>query len=169
MKPGKKTWIWTIVGFVIIGLALSGAGYWWFIRGITGTPAGEASGEAAPTLNPQQVVRGEQLYQINCAQCHGFRGEGNPNWRERNPDGTYLPPPHDSTGHTWHHADTLLYQIIRDGGAIYETPGFKSLMPAFGDQLTSEETGDVITYLKSLWAPDQRASQTKVSRQAPLP
>ncbi len=71
MKPGKKTWIWTIVAFVIIGLALSGAGYWWFIRGIARTPAGEASGEAAPTLNPQQVVRGEQLYQINCAQCHG--------------------------------------------------------------------------------------------------
>ncbi len=115
------------------------------------------------------MVRGEQLYQNNCAQCHGFRGEGNPNWRERNPDGTYLPPPHDSTGHTWHHADTLLYQIIRDGGAIYETPGFKSLMPAFGDQLTPEETGAVITYLKSLWEPDQRASQAKVSRQVPLP
>ncbi len=56
MKPGKKTWIWSIVAFIIIGLALSVAGYWWFSRGIAGTPASEASAEAAPT--PGKVWRG---------------------------------------------------------------------------------------------------------------
>ncbi len=169
IQPANKTWLLSITAFVFLGLAISGAGYWWFNRGIAGTSAGEASGGAAPTLNPQQVVRGEQLYQNNCAQCHGLRGEGDPNWRQRNPDGTLLPPPHNSTGHTWHHADSLLYQIIHDGGAIYETLGFKSSMPAFGDQLTPEEIWAVITYFKSLWDPDQRASQAEVSRQEPLP
>ena len=169
MKDRKKYWIWSISAFALVGLALAGGGYWWFIRGVALTPTGEATDGIDPILNSPQVIRGEMLYQNNYAQCHGGRGEGNPNWLQRNPNGTLLPPPHDSTGHTWHHPDGQLYRIILIGGTIYETPGFKSSMPAFGDQLTPGEIRAVVTYFKSLWKPEQRASQGQISLRDPFP
>jgi cytochrome c len=52
---------------------------------------------------------GKEIYTNNCASCHGKNLEGQPNWRERN-DAGYLPaPPHDKTGHTWHHSDAYLF------------------------------------------------------------
>ena len=44
---------------------------------------------------PQEVARGSAIYEANCVQCHGPHGAGSPNWKERNPEGTYRPPPHD--------------------------------------------------------------------------
>ena len=170
IDTGAARWIWGITAFIGLGLAVSGAGYWWFIQGTGGAiPDGAVSSESAQALYPQQVAQGQVIYQTYCAQCHGPEGEGAPNWREQNPDDTYPPPPHDSTGHTWHHGDGLLFRIVRDGGAIYETPGFKSAMPPFGDRLSPEEIRAVITYLKSLWEPGHRASQAEVSLQDPFP
>ncbi|MSQ41863.1 MAG: cytochrome c [Dehalococcoidia bacterium] len=115
------------------------------------------------------MARGGAIYQANCARCHGVEGEGASNWRTRLPDGTLPPPLHDATGHTWHHADGLLYRIVRDGGAIYESEGFKSAMPAWGDRLSPEEIRAVVTFLKSLWGAEERAFHGEVSRQDPFP
>jgi mono/diheme cytochrome c family protein len=170
LGAGTRRWILYVAAFIGFGLLTTGAGYWWFIQQAEGTILdGNVSGDPAQNLDPQQVARGEALYQGNCLQCHGVRGEGNPNWRQQNSDDTYPPPPHDSTGHTWHHADGLLYRIVRDGGTIYETPGFKSAMPAFGDRLNEDEIRAVIAYLKNLWEPEHRASQADVSLRDPFP
>jgi len=152
-----------------VSLSLLVVGYWWFVWRPGDASSGKSEGDLVRPLDPRQVARGQVIYQTSCAQCHGLKAEGHPNWRQQNPDDTYPPPPHDSTGHTWHHADGLLYRIIRDGGTIYETPGFKSAMPAFGDQLDSKEIKAVITYLKSLWGPLERAFQAEVSQQDPFP
>lgn len=123
--------------------------------------------ETAPALEGVQL--GRAVYAANCARCHGADGEGQPNWRQQNPDETYPAPPHDSTGHTWHHGDGLLYRVVRDGGRIFEAPGFKSAMPAFGDRLSSEETRAVVTFLKTMWGPEERATQAEVSLRDPFP
>jgi mono/diheme cytochrome c family protein len=115
------------------------------------------------------VARGQAVYAANCAQCHGLRAEGQANWHKQNPDDTYPPPPHDSTGHTWHHGDGLLFRIVRDGGDIPGLPGFKSAMPAFKERLSPEEVRAVIIYLKSLWGPRERGFQAEVSLQDPFP
>lgn len=116
-----------------------------------------------------QLAQGRAIYQANCAACHGQSGEGQPSWRRQNPDETYPAPPHDATGHTWHHGDGLLFRIVRDGGKIYETPGFKSAMPAFGDRLSGEEIRAVIAYLKTLWDTEKRTYQAEASKNDPLP
>lgn len=54
------------------------------------------------------VDLGKKVYDANCASCHGVKLEGEENWRERGPDGLLPAPPHDETGHTWHHPDALL-------------------------------------------------------------
>ena len=64
-------------------------------------------------------------------------------------------PPLNGDGHTWHHADGLLYRIVSQGGQLWEDPSlpqFKSGMPAFEEQLSHEEIIAVIEYVKSLWA-----------------
>ena len=99
---------------------------------------------------------GGQIYQASCASCHGANGEGEPNWKTPKPNGVYPAPPHDATGHTWHHGDGLLYQIVRDGGASLDLPGFKSGMPAFRDTLSDAEIRVVLEYLRSLWPEEAR-------------
>lgn len=126
------------------------------------------SGDAA-SVSSSQVARGRAIYQANCATCHGANGEGQPNWKRQNPDETYPPPPHDASGHTWHHGDGLLFRTVRDGGKIYETPGFKSAMPSFGDRLSPAEIKAALTYIKTLWTGEQRAAQAEASKSDPFP
>ena len=108
----------------------------------------------APTIEPTQHP-GQGTFAATCAVCHGVEGEGQPDWHIRNSDGTLPAPPLNGDGHTWHHADGLLYRIVSQGGQLWEDPSlpqFKSGMPAFGEQLSHEEIIAVIEYVKSLWA-----------------
>jgi mono/diheme cytochrome c family protein len=116
-----------------------------------------------------QAELGRQVYQQNCASCHGVRGEGQPDWQVQRPDGTYPAPPHNATGHTWHHTDGLLFQIVKYGGASLNIPNFKSGMPAFGEQLEDEEIRAVINHLKTFWEAEQRERQSQASQQDPFP
>jgi mono/diheme cytochrome c family protein len=119
---------------------------------------------------PADVVeRGEAIYQQHCAVCHGPEGEGEPGWQTQNPDLTFPAPPHDATGHTWHHGDGLLFRIVRDGGETIESPSFRSRMPAFGHLLSDTEIREVITYLKTLWGPEEREFQEGMSKVDPFP
>ena len=108
------------------------------------------------TLNPDSVATGEQVYQQYCASCHGANLEGVSNWKESQPDDSYLPPPHDSSGHTWHHPDPVLIEIITNGGdpELYNTK-----MPGFGDQLTELEIIAVLDFIKSSWDQEDREYQ----------
>lgn len=97
------------------------------------------------------VAEGEVIYAENCASCHGAGLEGQPNWRESDADG-YLPaPPHDDTGHTWHHPDLQLLEIVRNGTAAYAGGGYRSNMPGFGDVLSDDQILAVLAYIKHTW------------------
>lgn len=152
---------------VLIGVFLAG--------GIAAWVAARPSFSGPPVstspvkLDAEHVARGALLYAANCASCHGAQGEGEANWKSPNPDGTYPAPPHDSSGHTWHHADRLLLEIIRDGGARYETATFKRRMPAWRERLTDDEIRAVLEYLKSLWGMEERRLQAEASARDPEP
>ena len=115
-------------------------------------------GSETGTINTSQLAEGKILYEANCASCHGINGEGEENWQSPNDDGTLRAPPHDSTGHTWHHPDQLLLQITSKGGK-----GLNSRMPAFEDQLTEEEIKLTLEYIKTFWEPEHRESQADVT------
>ena len=115
---------------------------------------------------------GAAVYQARCAACHGARGEGAADWTRPGPGGVYPPPPHDSTGHTWHHADGLLYRIVARGTAAAIGDTLRAArygMPAFDSVLPPREIHAVITYLKTGWTPAQRRSQAAASRADPFP
>jgi mono/diheme cytochrome c family protein len=125
------------------------------------TDATPGTGVSIPEgLDPQAVVRGEALYLQYCASCHGADLSGDPDWKTPGPDGAYPPPPHDSSGHTWHHPDGLLLEIIRDG-----SPFLPSNMPAFGSVLTDGDVMAIIEYLKANWGTEEREYQRSVTEQ----
>lgn len=116
--------------------------------------------------NSALVSRGQNIYRANCAVCHGANLEGQPNWKERLPNGLLPAPPHDVSGHTWHHADTLLFGIVKNGGASALLPGDKSGMPAFGASLSDEDIMAVLSYIKSTWPADIQQRQEMVTQQS---
>lgn len=119
---------------------------------------GVGSSNAAPTSGQKaDTVAGEQIYVDYCAACHGAKLEGQENWRSPGSDGKLPAPPHDETGHTWHHADQVLFDYTKLGGAeLMAARGieFASGMPGFGDQLSDEEINNVLAFIKSTW-PDR--------------
>lgn len=105
---------------------------------------------------------GQSLYLENCASCHGADLEGQENWRSAGDDGVLPAPPHDKTGHTWHHPDSLLFNYTKLGGKeLLAAQGivFNSGMPAFGDVLSDPEILNVIAFIKSTWSERQRKIQ----------
>jgi mono/diheme cytochrome c family protein len=102
---------------------------------------------------------GQRLYQENCASCHGANLKGQPDWRSRLPNGRVPAPPHDASGHTWHHTDRVLVDIVKRGTAAIVGNGYESDMPGFGNVLTDEEITAIIDYIKSTWPERMQASQ----------
>jgi mono/diheme cytochrome c family protein len=118
-----------------------------------------ACGEAAPgddpradPRDPARVALGARVYAQQCAACHGAKLEGQPNWRVRLANGRLPAPPHDESGHTWHHPDRVLFDITRNGLVPpYAPQGYASDMPAYGGRLSDEEIWAALAYLKSHW------------------
>ena len=106
----------------------------------------------------EELDAGRGLYLANCASCHGVKLEGQPDWMKRLPSGRLPAPPHDETGHTWHHSDKQLFTIVKRGLAAI-SPGYKSDMPAFEVVLTDGEIQAVLDYIKSTWPERARAYQ----------
>ncbi|WP_319410906.1 cytochrome c [uncultured Cohaesibacter sp.] len=101
------------------------------------------------------VALGQQVYSDQCASCHGDNLEGQPDWRETNENGLLPAPPHDETGHTWHHEDAVLFGITKYGlAALANMPDYKTDMPVYKDILSDEEIIAVLSYIKSKW-PDE--------------
>jgi mono/diheme cytochrome c family protein len=95
---------------------------------------------------------GKALYAKNCASCHGKNLEGQtPNWRQPMPDGSFPAPPHDASGHTWHHPDALLFKVTKYSRTQSGDKSFKSNMPAFEKTLSDDEIWSVLSYIKSTW------------------
>jgi mono/diheme cytochrome c family protein len=139
------TWKSLLAGAAALGL---GAAAWGLFS---------ASTEAGGQPKTSDIVAGAALYQQNCAECHGAALEGQPDWQRPGSDGVLPAPPHDETGHTWHHGDQMLFTYTQLGGAeIMARQGleFDSGMPGFGDSLSDAEIWNILAFIKSTW-PDR--------------
>lgn len=139
----------------LLGLA---ALFWW-------------SGPSRPALkadpdNVRQVALGREIYARRCASCHGKQLEGQPNWRVRKADGRLPAPPHDATGHTWHHADGQLFELTKYGPTPIAPLNFPSDMPAFGSVLTDEEIWAALAFIKSFWPKRIRERQLRMAEES---
>jgi mono/diheme cytochrome c family protein len=97
----------------------------------------------------EQARQGETVFRQNCAVCHGQNAEATPNWKERDANGFYPPPPLNGSAHAWHHDLELLRRTVREGGRK-----LGGLMPPFENVLSSEQIDQAIAFFQSKW-PDQ--------------
>lgn len=97
------------------------------------------------------LARGEVLYDRHCVECHGGASGGSI---------SDIPPRHNAQGHTWHHADCDLIDIVRDG--LPPREGYP-VMPPFADELSVEEVEAILAYTKTWWEPAQREAQAEVT------
>lgn len=123
-------------------------------------------GRMADSGDAAQVVLGQAVYKSNCASCHGANLEGQADWQYRKASGKLPAPPHDENGHTWHHPDPQLFDVIKYGTAAIAPPGYATDMGAFKDTLSDAEIWAVIAYIQSRWPEDIRARQRMITEQA---
>jgi mono/diheme cytochrome c family protein len=145
---------YTLTGIVAASLLV--AGLW---IGFVGHAATPDTGARA------QIERGRVIYSQNCASCHGANLEGQADWQIRKTDGKLPAPPHDATGHTWHHSDRQLSDLTKHGLKDI-VPGYESDMPAFESVLNDAEIASVLAYIKSTW-PSIRDKQQGLSKATP--
>ena len=147
-----------VLGFVAIMVAAA--------IGVYALFDGDNTVIAVDPSNIELVALGERIYRKACAVCHGANLEGQPNWRSRKADGTLPAPPHDKTGHTWHHPDQELFSYTKFGGAALAPPGFKSAMPGFKDTLRDHDIWAVLSFITSRWPELERQHQIRINKRS---
>lgn len=140
-------------GLVVGGIILAVFAGWRY--------AGTASTAVA---SADVIAQGRQIYADQCAACHGADLEGQPDWRTPLASGRLPAPPHDESGHTWHHPDEVLFRIVKEGTAAVVGGGYESDMPGFAGVLSDAEIRAVLDYIKSTWPERERSYQLEVSR-----
>jgi high-affinity iron transporter len=109
------------------------------------TPGAHTHSEAAKQKNPvpadaASIEAGKQVYEKNCANCHGKTGVGDGMM------GAELnPKPANLVDADWKHGSTdgEIFTVIKDG---VKGTGMKS----FNSKLTTRQMWDVVNYVRSL-------------------
>lgn len=146
---------------IVLGLAalVLAAGVFAYTSGYFGTAAG-----MDPT-DRDKVALGSQVYAAHCASCHGENLEGQANWRQRLANGRLPAPPHDATGHTWHHPEAQLFALTKQGPAALVGDGYESDMPGYEGVLSDAEIWAVLSYIKSRWPQEIQARHDRIAGQ----
>jgi mono/diheme cytochrome c family protein len=127
--------------------------------------SGPGDDPRADPRNEAKVALGAKVYRQHCAACHGGKLEGQTDWRARLPSGRLPAPPHDDSGHTWHHPDSVLFGITKHGLVPpYAPQGYQSDMPAFDGQLADDEIWAVLAYIKGHWSRDVLEARKQMTR-----
>ena len=108
-------------------------------------------------------VKGKIVYENNCASCHQVNLTGAENWKGLDEDGHRKAPPLNGTGHTWHHDDATLHNIIKYGLAKL-VKNYNGKMLGFEDNLNDEDIDLVLSYIKSFWPDDVYQQQINLSK-----
>ncbi len=134
---------------------MAGVGYGYLMAVSGGGPSSD---------DAEQLALGREVYTDACASCHGANLEGQPNWKVRQANGRLPAPPHDDTGHTWHHPDQVLFEMTKLGVETFGPEGYESDMLGFADILSDDRIWAVLAYIKSTWPANIRARQDSLTQ-----
>ncbi|MDH4224431.1 MAG: cytochrome c [Deltaproteobacteria bacterium] len=129
---------------VILAMVTLGLGVGAILWAMNTTPDG-----AKYRASPETLALGKRLYEQNCQICHGEKGVGQDIKSPKggmDADGKYLAPALNGTGHAWHHKESDLFSVIKDG-----SPAPDSTMRGWSGKMTDEDIRSVIGYFQSLW------------------
>ena len=109
------------------------------------------------------VARGKIIYENNCVSCHQVNLIGAENWKGLDEDGHRKAPPLNGTGHTWHHDDATLHNIIKYGLAKI-VKNYDGKMIGFGHKINNKQVDSVLSYIKSHWEDKIYERQISISK-----
>ena len=109
------------------------------------------------------IIRGKTMYENNCVSCHQINLVGAENWKGLDEDGHRKAPPLNGTGHTWHHDDATLHNIIKYGLAKL-IKNYEGKMLGFEGNLKDKDIDSVLSYVKSFWPDDVYQRQINLSK-----
>jgi menaquinol-cytochrome c reductase cytochrome b/c subunit len=187
--PGKLEWIGTAVipGIAVLALLLlpfydrSPFRYWKkrkfavvsmtvIVAGIVAltviatitTPPQEAAGSAANTLS-EQIANGQDLYSINCVQCHGPDGEGGEIIGVEGLEGRVIKAI-NSKDVMYTRDDETLFNIINYG---QPDQGMTPFGKGYGGPLLAGDINSIVTFMRYTW--DDRSELPAESASAAPP
>jgi mono/diheme cytochrome c family protein len=146
-----RTMIWTTGVTAILMLAFTGAVL------VIAPPAAVAETAVANTL-PDQIVAGQDLYSINCAECHGDDGKVTKIEGVKGLEGKEIPP---INGHDVLYTldDSSLAEVIIYGRPDAGMTPFGKSYNAAG--LSRSEIDNIVTFMRYSWDDRFEAPPTK--------
>lgn len=151
--PSKATLRLALLGALIVVLGLGA---------IAGLVVSREDGVRLKPEDQEVVSLGKEIYDNYCALCHGKNLEGQPDWRRPGPDGRFPAPPHDDSGHTWHHPDKVLFEMVKFGPQKFAGRNYQSNMPPFENVLDDKEILAVLSFIKSRWSKTVRRRHSRI-------
>lgn len=149
----KRRFAISFMSIIVIGMvALT-------ILAVATTPAQEESGVLATTLS-EQIIAGEDLYAVQCVECHGAEGEGGEIIGVAGLEGVVVKAI-NTQDEMYTRNDETLYEIIAYG---QPSLGMTPFSKAYGGELGPGEIEAIVAFMRYTW--DDRAELPQEAAQA---
>ena len=109
------------------------------------------------------IAKGKTIYENNCVSCHKVNLVGAKNWKDLNNEGHRKAPPLNGAGHTWHHDDATLHNIIKYG-LNKLVKNYEGKMLGFEHKLRDKDIDSILSYMKSFWPTNKYQQQINLSK-----
>jgi menaquinol-cytochrome c reductase cytochrome b/c subunit len=128
------------------------------IRAVITTPPQKDEGAVATSL-PAKISAGQDIYSVQCNECHGAEGEGGVIKGVKGLEGFKMKPI-NSQDEMYTRSDDTLYNIVEYGQPNLGMPPFGK---AFGGELSRSDIQNLVTYMRYTW--DNRVELPKEAAQ----
>ena len=135
-----RPWAIGIMTVMVVGIvALT-------VLAVVTTPAQEVTGTVAGTVS-DQILAGQDLYSVNCTECHGPNGEGGEIKGVEGLEG-FIMKPINSKDEMYTRDDQTLADIISYG---QQDLGMQPFARAFGGALGPSDIDAMVTFMRYTW------------------
>ncbi len=136
----SRPWAIGIMAVMVVGIVVL------TILAAVSTPPQEVTGTITGTI-PEQILAGQDLYSINCTECHGPNGEGGEIKGVEGLEGVILKPI-NSKDEMYTRDDQTFFNIISYGQQDLGMPPFAR---AFGGALGPSDIEAIVTFMRYTW------------------
>jgi mono/diheme cytochrome c family protein len=156
-----RPWAIGIMTLMVIGIVVL------TVLAVITTPPQEVTGTVAGTLT-EQILAGQDLYSVNCTECHGPNGEGGEIKGVEGLEG-FIMKPIDSKDEMYTRDDQTLNDIIVLGQPDL---GMTPFGKAYGGALGPSDIESIVTFMRYTWddrveLPKEVASANAIPTLAP--
>jgi len=140
-EKAKKAIFWTTVFASVLMVAFTGAA-------LLTAPEMEVVAEEVPVTLPDRIVAGQDLYSVQCVECHGDDGSITLIEGEEGPEDDREITPINSKDVLYTLTDSAMVEVINYGRPNF---GMNPFGLAYGGELTRTEMDHIVTFMRYAW------------------